>query len=132
MKVKPTLSTQLANAITFLRECEKEYRYYYDKVGELDQVQNDLLHFIELDDANYSARCKTATRLRHCLLERRYYKDRAEERQPIANFLAEPQNKKLLDNLGQVLGEVRKTERYHKNRNYTPRVLRRTAGDETA
>lgn len=127
MKVKLSLSTQLADAITFLRECEKEYQYYFDKVGEQEKKQNDLLHFLELDDANYSDRCKTATQLRHCLLERRYYKDRVEERAPIAEFLADPQNKKLLDSLGRVLGEVRRAERYHTNRSYTPRVLHRKA-----
>ncbi len=129
MKVKPTISTQLATAITFLRNCEKEYQHYFEKVGNQDKKQNDLLHFLELDDANYSDRCKTATQLRHCLLERRYYKDRLEERAPIAEFLSDPQNAKLLDNLGRVLGEVRKMERYHINRNYTPRILKRKDSD---
>lgn len=126
MKADLNVSSQLSKAITFLRDCEKEYKYYYEKVGEQDKIQTDLLHFIELEDSNYASRCKTATQLRHSLLERRYYKDRAEERAPIAEFLADPQNRNLLDNFSRVLGEVRKAEKYHKNRNYTPRVLRGT------
>lgn len=125
MKANQSISSLLSDAITFLRDCEKEYQYNFDKVGEQDKKQNDLLHFLELDKTEYSERCKTATQLRHCLLERRYYKDRAEERAPIAEFLADPQNKKLLDSLGRVLGEIRKVERYHANRSYSPRVLRR-------
>ncbi len=126
MKEKMTISAQLAQAIAFLRNCEQEYKYYYEKVGEQDKKQNDLLHFLELDNSDYADRCKTATQLRRCLLERRYYKDRTEERLPIAELLSDVQYKKLLDSLGKVLGEVRKVERYHRNRSYTPRILRYT------
>lgn len=121
MKADLNISSKLSEAISFLRDCEKEHKYYYDRVGEQEKRQTDLLHALELDTSDYASRCKTATQLRHCLLERRYYKDRAEERAPVAEFLSDLQNKNLLDSLGRVLGEVRKMERYHKNRIYTPR-----------
>lgn len=123
MKAEPSVSSRLSEAITFLRNCEKEYKYYYAKVGEQEKMQTDLLHFLELDSTDYASRCKTATQLRRCLLDRRYYKDRLEERAPIAAFLQEGQNKNLLDGLARTLGEVRKAERYHQNRFYIPRAL---------
>lgn len=43
----------------------------------------------------------------------------------------QPQNKSLLDRLGKALGDVRKIERYHGNRSYSPRVLERP-GSQTA
>ena len=108
--------------LSFLRCVEKEFQYYSSLLSEADRKKIDLLHFLELD-ADYRERCKIATQLRLCLLERRSYKDLLEERSPIAEFLAQPQNKGLLDKLGRVLGYVRKAERYHQSRSYIPRIL---------
>lgn len=91
--------------LSFLRCVEKEFQYYSSLLSEADRKKIDLLHFLELD-ADYRERCKIATQLRLCLLERRSYKDLLEERSPIAEFLAQPQNKGLLDKLGRVLGYV--------------------------
>lgn len=55
---------------------------------------------------------------------RRYFKDRIEEYQPLIDFASDPQNKKIIDKLTQVLGEMRKQERYHNNRTYYPRILK--------
>ena len=93
----------------------------------------DLLHYIELDGTAYRDRNKLATQLRHCLLERRRYKDEVELRTPLAEFLALPQNKNLLDKLGKVLGDTRKVEKHHQNRSYYPRILPRPsmAGEDS-
>ena len=37
-------------------------------------------------------------------------------------FFEEPQNKKTLDKMVQLLGKIRKVEKYHRERAYYPRV----------
>lgn len=108
--------------LSFLRRVEQEFQYYSTLLSEADKQKVDLLHFLEMN-SDYRERCKIATQLRLCLLERRSYKDLLEERSPIAEFLAQPQNKGLLDKLARVLGASRKVERYHRNRSYIPRIL---------
>lgn len=78
---------------------------------------------------DYRQRCKIGTQLRQCLLERRVYRNIVEERLPIAEFLAQAQNRTLLARMGKVLGDMRKAERYHQKRSYTPRVLKRQASN---
>ena len=126
-----SISEQLAEAIGFLRDIQKEHQYFCNKLAETEKKELDLLHFLELDKAGYRERCKITTQLRRCLLERRACKDCVEERAPIAEFLMLPQNKSLLDRLGKALGDVRKMERYHENRSYSPRILERP-GSQTA
>lgn len=116
------LSKQLESVIAFFRTVKEEYEFSYQQVNEQDKWECDLLHSIELTDADYAARCKTATKLRKCLKIRRYYKDRVEERKAIVDFLNRSENKHFFDVLSRVLGDTRSTERYHKNRSYTPRI----------
>lgn len=116
-------SEQLTQVINFFRICAREHKYYSTLLLEVEKAETDLMHFIELGNGGYRERCKISTKLRQCLLERRAIKDRIEELAPLADFLAEPQNKSLIDKLSQVLGETRKAERYHANRSYKPRVL---------
>ena len=87
-------------------------------------MTQDYLHSLELDDLKCDERSKIATKLMINRKDRRYYKDRVEEFEPIVQFFDDPQNKKVLDKLKQVLGQVRKAENYHKDRIYIPRVLK--------
>lgn len=119
----PSISERLAEMLSFLRRVAQEFEYYSTLLSEADKRKVDLLHYLELNATDYRERCKIATQLRLCLLERRSYKDLLEERSPIAEFLAQPQNKGLLDKLARVLGASRKVERYHRNRSYIPRIL---------
>lgn len=81
----------------------------------------DLLHAIEFE-TNVRERSKICTRLHHSRNERRRNKDIVEVTEEIVKFFAEPQHKKTLDQMRQLLGRVRKVEKYHKDRTYFPRV----------
>lgn len=116
-------SEQLAQFLDFLRSSSQGHKYYSTLLLEVEKSETDLMHFIELGSGGYRERCKISTKLRKCLLERRAIKDRIEELAPLADFLAEQQNKSLMDKLSHILGETRKAERYHANRSYKPRVL---------
>mgnify|MGYP000504807012 CR=1 FL=1 len=52
----------------------------------------------------------------------RCYKDLVEETEDLVKFFEEPQNKKTLDKMVQLLGKLRKVEKYHRERTYYPRV----------
>ena len=65
-----------------------------------------------------------ATQLAICRKNRRYYKDKVQKLQPLIDFLAEEGNKKVIEKIKRVLGEIRKQEREHENRFYTPKVLK--------
>lgn len=107
--------------LDFLRECETQYKIAYDAVNTEDKRGQDLLHMIEFEPST-KERNKLCTRLRDSRIERRKNKDIVEELQPIIEFSIEKQHKRTLDQLAQLLGAVRKVEKYHENRTYHPRV----------
>ena len=90
-------------------------------MNEQEKVTQDILHSLELNDLKYNERAKLATRLAEVRKQRRIYKDAVEELEPVSDFLED--NKKLLNNLGALVGNVRKQEKYHSNRQYYPRIV---------
>ena len=122
MDKKP--SEYISEFLNFVAETQSQYRFCSDEVNNQDKLTQDYLHSLELDDLKCDERSKVATKLAINRKDRRYYKDRTEELEPIVEFFEEPQNKKVLDKLKQVLGVVRKSELYHKDRKYIPRVLK--------
>ena len=87
-------------------------------------MHNDIMHKFELDNLSYKERCKLATTLATSRKDRRFYKDHVEELEPIVNFMSESAHTKAINNLKQLLGEVRKVEKYHSNRTYRPRRMK--------
>lgn len=107
--------------LNFLTLCEQEYDSASREKERTEKQQQDYLHQLELDKQTYSERAKLATKLRNCRLERRQYKDILEETEPIVQFFEEPQHKKTREQLKQLLGQMRKVENYHQNRQYRKR-----------
>ena len=101
----------------------KLHKVCYEKIGEMDKLHGDIVHAIELGTGGYKERARLATKLMECMRERRYWKNNLEDLQPIVDFVAEPQNKKAVDMLKQIIGRVRKAEAYHKDRKYYPRSM---------
>lgn len=122
MDKKP--SEYLTEFLNFVSEVQSQYRFCSEEAEIQEKLTQDYLHSLELDGLKRDERSKIATKLMINRKDRRYYKDRIEEFEPIVQFFDEPQNKKVLDKLKQVLGQVRKAENYHKDRKYIPRVLK--------
>ncbi len=116
-------SEYISNFLNFVREAELQYNFCIDEMQKQEKLTQDYLHSLELDGLKCEERSKVATKLMINRKDRRYYKDRVEEYEPIVTFFAQPQNKKLLNDLTQVLGATRKMENYHKDRVYVPKVL---------
>lgn len=89
---------------------------------KLDREQ----HHEELEECKVSdkarERSKLCTQLHRSRLNRRKYKDIFEETDDIVQFFNVGQHKKVLDQMGQLIGKVRKVEKYHENRVYIPRL----------
>lgn len=117
-------SEYLTEFLNFIADAQSQYRFCSEELSNQDKLTQDYLHSLELDDLKRDERSKIATRLVINRKDRRYYKDRVEELEPIVRFFEENQNKKMIDQLKQVLGVVRKSESYHKHRVYVPKVLR--------
>ena len=122
MDKKP--SQYLAEFLNFISWAQSHYKFCSDEVNNQDKLTQDYLHSLELDGLKCDERSKIATKLAVNRKDRRYYKDRVEELEPIVEFFEEQQNKKMLNKMKEVLGIVRKSELYHKDRKYVPRVLK--------
>lgn len=117
-------SNYLSEFLNFITEAQSHYRFCVDEMETQDKLTQDFLHSLELDELKCKERSKLATQLAIIRKDRRYFKDRIEELEPIIEFFDEPQNKKVLDKLTNVLGDIRKAERYHKNRTYIPKIMK--------
>ena len=117
-------SEYITEFLNFLSSVESSYKFCLAEMKKQEQLTQDYLHSLELDNLKYEERNKVATKLATNRKDRRYYKDRVEEYEPIVKFLNEQKNKNVVNQLKQVLGEVRKMENYHKDRFYIPKVLK--------
>ena len=114
-------SRHIEEFLNFLRNVQNEYTWSAEKKKEQEDLTQDILHCIELGEPGYHERAKMAAYLMDARKERRQYKDKVEELGCVVGFVNA--NKKFINELEQLLGEVRKQERYHANRTYHPRVL---------
>lgn len=126
MTITKLPSEYISDFLNFIAAAQSHYKFCLEEMVNQDKLTQDYLHSLELDELKYNERNKLATKLTINRKDRRYYKDRVEELESIVQFFEEPQNKKVLDKLTNVLGAVRKAEGYHKHRTYVPRVNERS------
>ncbi len=121
---KKVLPSQfIKDFLDFIQNAKADYDYNFEAMRKEDRITQDYLHMLELEDLSYRERSKIATKLTANRQARRTHKDMVEELEPIIEFLSDPMNKKILDQMSQLLGKVRKIEGYHQNRFYTPKVI---------
>ena len=123
-------SEQITNFLNFITAAQSHYKFCDEEMHKQEQLTQDYLHSLELDNLKCSERSKIATKLAINRKDRRYYKDRVEELEPIVQWASDPTNMKMINQLKQVLGTCRKQESYHKDRTYTPKVLKECEDNE--
>lgn len=116
------LSEQISDFVKLLNGAKPSYDYFYDKMTTTEKLTQDILHKFELEDLKYEERAKLATTLQKTRRERRAYKDCVEELEAIRNFA--DKNKQFINALNQLIGTVRKVEKYHESRRYFPRIIK--------
>ena len=115
-------SKKLENFLNFLDQSAKEYQYAYDKVSQEDRRLQDLLHEVEFA-ADRAERNRVATKLRSSRRERRKNKDIVKLYERIVRFTEDPNNRRIINQLRQLLGQQRKEEEYlQSKRVYKKRV----------
>lgn len=111
-------SEQISAFLRFCTESEKNLAGSSVRELQLNNTTQDILHDLELGDLNYKERAKVATKLAGVRRERRIEKDAIEELEDFVSWYSDPNTKRVLDQLRNVLGKVRKQEEYHENRVY--------------
>lgn len=114
-------SERIKMFLDFVDECEDLNRQARENISTEEKRTQDLLHQIEFESSS-KKRGPIDTKLHKCRNERRRNKDLFEETDDIVQFFREPQHKKTLDHMRQLIGKVRKVEKYHENRVYIPRI----------
>lgn len=116
------VSEVIADFLNYIDQCRNDYKAAHDAVGKEDKRLQDLLHEMEFSEGENGKR-RAATRLRNSRRERRRQKDEVMRLELLVSFFDEPQNKKVLNNLRQLLGRQRKQEEFLRGkREYKPRV----------
>ncbi len=109
--------------LDFVENSREDYNYNLEAMKNEERITQDYLHKLELEDLSYRERSKIATQLVSNRQARRNHKDAVEELEPIVDFFDDPQMKKFINNMTQLLGQVRKIESYHQKRFYVPKVI---------
>lgn len=112
----------LSLAQKLFTECEKGYNFHSEIVTKCNKYIGDIEHELELGNYNRDGLAKLARELRDVRRERRKSKDIVEELEPIVEFIGEAQNKKVINKMANLIGDIRKKEDYHQNRFYVSRV----------
>lgn len=120
---KPLASQLIKTFLDFVQNAKADYTFNLEAMKNEERITQDYLHKLELEGLNCRERSKIATQLAANRQARRNYKDAVEELEPIVEFFQDPQNKKLIDHMIQLLGQVRKIENYHQNRFYIPKGM---------
>lgn len=115
------VSEEIKRFLDFVEDSKKLHSVYQEALVMEDKKVQDFLHAIEFEKSA-KERSKICTKLHISRQNRRKYKDIVEEREEIVKFFQDPQHKKTLDQMTQLLGRVRKIEKYHAERTYYPRV----------
>lgn len=105
--------------LTLFQEAETRCAFAEELLDQANKKTQDILHYLELENPNYKESAKKATELKRVRKQRRQYKDEVEELADIATFIKE--NRKVMRDLEQLLGKVRKVEKYHAERRYVPK-----------
>ncbi|MCI8585533.1 MAG: hypothetical protein HFI92_06480 [Lachnospiraceae bacterium] len=114
-------SEKIKAFLDFVNESQSCYNLSLESMKNEEKRLQDFLHAIEFE-TNVKERSKICTKLHLSRKARRGYKDQVEIYEPIVRFFQDSQNKRTLDKLKQLLGEIRRVEKYHRDRTYIPRV----------
>ena len=124
MAAKKTASRSLEECLNFCKEVVSDYKFHESEQRKQEDLQQDLLHKAALEKLTQGETAKLTTALSKCRRERRKHKDACEELEPIYKWLSDEKNKRCINSLKEVLGQIRTAERKHTNRHYNNRVLK--------
>lgn len=113
-------SEYISEFLNFTRDLQAQFDYHFNAVNDYDKATGDLKHQIELGPCR--DRNKAATALKRVLQKRRIHKDFVDVNSELVKYFKDPEFIKVYRRLEQILGSVRKQEKYVEGqREYRPR-----------
>ena len=113
---------QLTDFLNFIDSCIQEYRLAYGAVNDEDKRLQDMIHEMEFA-VDKAERNRVATKLQRSRRTRRENKDIVMRNELIVEFFEESANKKVLNQMRQLLGRQRREEEFlQSERTYKPRM----------
>ena len=94
------------------------------KIKEIEEERNDLLHELELSNLNAVEISKLSINLKKVLIERRKYKDELAKIMTIKGFTDKYNNKLIVGDLLNLIKNLKTLEQNKKSRIYTPRRIK--------
>lgn len=132
VKMREEKQSEIISAfLKLLDDVPKEYKVACDFVNEKDKEAQDIMHEVELNQLKTNEKAKLMTELQNNRRERRYWKDKVDEYQPLNDYLNQSKEfKNIINQLKQILGKVRKAEKYLEERTYKPRIRKKESENE--
>ena len=118
-------SEEISRFLKFLEQTEKDYAWAIEEMNRAENLTQDYLHQLELLPSTYHGRAHLAKRLKECRIRRRRMKDTFVVYGPVVELLRTERGKLIVNQLQQVLGKVRKEEKFLEERKYTPKVMKK-------
>ena len=113
-------SEYISEFLNFTRDLQALFDFHHGAVNDCDCACGDLKHQIELGP--YKDRNKAATAFKKVLQKRRIHKDFVDVNSELVKYFKDPEFIKVYRRLEQLLGAVRKQEKYVEGqRVYRPR-----------
>ena len=113
-------SEYVSEFLNFTRDLQALFDMHYGAVNDCDCISGDLKHQIELGPCK--DRNKAATAFKNALKKRRVHKDFVDVNSELVKYFRDPEFIKVYRRLEQLLGAVRKQEKYVEGqRVYRPR-----------
>lgn len=120
MKQSKLVSSGIDEFLKYLRETELLNRMSIDAEQETNDETQDILHSLELEKHDYHGKAKLADKLIDTRKRRRNAKDLTIQTTPVVEWVHN--NKRVINELEQLLGKVRKEEKNSEGRIYTPKT----------
>lgn len=117
------ISETISDFLSRMDQLKKDYDWAIQEESRMEKLTQDYLHMLEFGDLDYRKRAAVAKAIKECRMKRRNSKDVIITAEPVVVFFNGERGKMLIAQLQQVLGKVRKEEKFIEQRVYVPKIL---------
>ena len=117
------ISETISDFLSRMDQLKKDYDWAIQEESRMEKLTQDYLHMLEFGDLDYRKRAAVAKAIKECRMKRRNSKDVIITAEPVVDFFNGERGKMLASQLQQVVGKVRKEEKFIEQRVYVPKVL---------
>lgn len=115
-------SEKLSDIVRYFDSIKSEYESNLQNIAVKDAEHQDFIHSLELDDLKYKERAKIATQIQQSRKDRRISKDIVDVLEPLYSFIESDSGKRSMNQLKNILGNMRKREEKQLTRVYHKRI----------